>query len=65
MKKYTCKDARRDVRFAYSRRAEEMPNEAKEAFDRFRIHAFCFKPNGGRCSRCLAYHHKIKTKHGF
>lgn len=64
---YGCKDAEKDIRFAYSKKAEEMPEQIKEAFERFLGHAVRRRKGGGIifCSSCLAYHHKIKTKHGF
>ena len=67
MEKYTCKDAKKDIRFAYSKKAEEYPDQVREAFERFLGHAV--RRGNGRdmifCSACLGYHHKVKTKHGF
>lgn len=67
MKKYTCKEARKDVRFVYSKKAEETPNLVKKAFERFLNHSVRHRKGGGIifCSRCLEYHHKEKIKHGF
>jgi len=66
MKKYTCKDAEKDIRFVFSKKADEYPEQAKEAYERFLSHA-ARRGNGKDviyCSHCLEYYSKVKKKHG-
>jgi len=62
---YKCKDARKDIRFIFSKEAEEYPEKTKQAFKRFLSHIVNEKEPEKACSKCDAYYEKTKKKHGF
>ena len=62
---YKCKDARKDIRFIFSKEAEEYPEKTKQAFKRFLNHIVNEEEPEKACSKCSVYHKEIKEKRGF